>query len=809
MRVPLKWLSEYVDVSLSPEELAHRLTMAGLEVETIERTGGAWDEALITVGRVVSVEPHPNADRLRLATVDYGGGEPLTVVCGAPNVAADQKVAFARAGASLVDARTGKASVLKPAKIRGVESAGMVCSEKELGLSDEHEGILVLPDDAPVGASLAGYLGDVVLNIDLKPNRADCLSIVGVAREAAALTGGAVREPEHTYEESDERASGKVAVEIADPDLCARYIATVIEGVKVGPSPAWMQERLNAVGMRPINNIVDVTNYVMMELGQPLHLFDFDKLRGAKIVVRRARAGERLVTLDGVDRELTADSLVIADAERPIALAGVMGGADSEVTEGTTTVLLESASFDPVSIRRTATRLKSRTEASTRFEKDLSTHLPEVAARRATKLIVQLAGGTALHGLVDVYPEPAEEVHIELRRRRLKQVLGIDLPTSKVRAALTSLGFHVQWEPPETYHVGVPYWRTDVRIADDLAEEVARTVGYDQIPTKGLGGDVPPAEPKPLADLRERLRDALVAAGMQEVLTYSLTTLEALQQVVPPEDLATYPPLRAVSPLSADHEYLRPVLRSSVLQALSDNVHRREGEIAIFEAARVYVREPEGLPQEREHIVGVISGRREDRWARPSDERVDFYDAKGYLETALEAAGIRAEFRPAAAFGLVPGQTAELYADGRMFGTIGQVHPSVTDAFDIGQDAFLFEILLDELLPSVTAVTSVEPISRFPPVVQDVALVLDSTHTAEEARALIEQHQLVARVQLFDVYEGEGIPDGKKSLAFSVTYQSPDHTLTDEDVADAQRSIVQRLNRELGAELRGEVAPKA
>ena len=803
MRVSLKWLADYVEVTVPPNELAHRLTMAGLEVATVERVGGDWDEQLITVGRVIGVEPHPNADRLKLATVELGDGEPMTVVCGAPNVAAGQKIAFARAGASLIAGRTGKPTVLKPAAIRGVRSAGMVCSEKELGLSDEHTGILVLPDDAPIGVPLARYLGDTILNLDLKPNRPDCLAMVGVAREVAALTGATAREPEHTYEESDEPASAKASVEIADPDLCSRYVATVIEGVRVGPSPRWLQERLLAGGMRPINNVVDLTNYVMLELGQPLHAFDFAKLRGGKIIVRRAREGETLVTLDGVERPLTAEMLAIADAEVPVALAGVMGGLDSEVTEDTTTILLESATFHPTSIRRTAMRLRSRTEASTRFEKGLSPELAMVASRRATKLLVALTGGRALHGFVDAYPRPASEVRIELTRRRLQQVLGIDLPTSQVRTALTSLGFACRWLPPERYQVRVPYWRTDVRIPDDLAEEVARIIGYDQIPTKGLGGEVPAALPQPRRELRERLRDALVAAGMQEVITYSLTTMEALERVMSPEELAAYPPLRVVNPVSAEYQYLRPVLRASLLQALADNVRQREGETALFEAARVYLAESEGLPREPEHVVGVVTGRREDRWGRPSDEPADFYDAKGYVEAALRSLGVEALFREATAFGLVPGRTAELLVGDRRVGILGQLHPSVVAAFDLDQDVYLFELVVDELLPSLGTVRHYQPASRFPPVVQDLALLVDRDLPADRVRAVVEEHDLVRRAQIFDVYEGGRIPADKKSLAFSVTYQAPDHTLTDEEAARARRSILKRLGRELGAELRG------
>ena len=806
MRVSLKWLADYVDVTLPPKEIAHRLTMAGLEVETIEYVGGDWDPELITVGRVLAVEPHPNADRLRLATVDYGGDAPQTVVCGAPNVAPEQKIAFARAGATLIDGRSGKPTVLKPAKIRGVESAGMVCSERELGLSEEHEGILVLDDGAPIGEPLARYLGDAILNIDLKPNRPDGLSVLGVAREVAALTGAELREPEHTYVEDDELASGRATIRIDDPDLCYRYVGAVIDGITVGESPNWMQERLIAGGMRPINNVVDVTNYVMLELGQPMHPFDLDKLAGATVVVRRATNGERIRTLDGVGHELTSERLVIADAGHAIAVAGVIGGADTEVTDATTTVLLESANFKATNVRRTSSALKTRSEASSRFEKGLGPHLAEVAARRATRLLVELTGGRALHGLIDVYPQPAPEVHVEVTRARLEQVLGIDLPTSDVRRALTSLGFGCTWHPPERYEVRVPYWRTDVHIPDDVAEEVARIIGYDTIPTKGLGGDIPPLEPQPRRALRERLRDALVAAGMQEVITYSLTTLETLAHVVAPEELATYPPLRVANPGSADHEYLRPVLRASLLQTVAANARRHEGELALFEAARVYApaRDGDAGPaHEREHVAGAVSGRRADRWGRASAEPVDFFDAKGYIEAALRDLGVAPAFEAGSEFGLVPGRTAQITVDGGRVGVLGQVHPNVAAAFDIDQDVYLFELVVDDLLPALGDVRRYDPVLRFPPVVEDLALLVDRDLPAERVRALIEQHELVRSARLFDVYEGERLAAGKKSLAFAVTYQSPDATLTDQTVSKARSAIVARLANEFGAELRG------
>ncbi len=809
MRVSLKWLADYVDVTLSPEELAHKLTMAGMESAAIENIGGDWDSELITVGNVLDVQPHPDADRLVLATVDHGGTEPQTVVCGAPNVEAGQRIAFARAGAKLIDGRSGERAVLKPAKIRGVESAGMVCSGKELGLSSDHEGILVLAADAPVGTALSTYLGDAVLDLDLTPNRPDWMSMLGIAREVAALTGATVREPQHTYDDqADENVPAVVAVEIADPDLCSRYVATVVEGVTLGPSPQWLQERVTAGGMRPINNVVDITNYVMMELGQPLHAFDFSAVQDAKIVVRRAREGEKLTTLDGEERTLTKDMLVIADAKKPVALAGVMGGADSEITEQTTTILLESATFHPGCIRRTAAALRSRTEASARFEKGLSPELAVIAAQRATKLLVELAGGRALHGYVDSYPAPAEEVRIDLTRRRLEQVLGIDLPTSKVRAALTSLGFSVRWSPPELYEVRVPYWRTDVRISDDLAEEVARVIGYDQIPTTNLSGALPSVAAQPLRNLRESLRDACAAAGMQEVITYSLTTQELLARVLPEDEMAARPPLKVAHTVSSEYEYLRPTLWASVLRTAAANLRRHDGELALFEAARVYLPPPRErleageLPDEREHVVGVVTGQREDRWGRASDEAVDFFDAKGYVDAALAAVGLTPALSQAERFALLPGRTGAVSVDGRDVGVIGQVHPAVAAQFDIDQDVYVFELVVDELLEVAAGDRVYESDFRYPPVVQDLALVVDRDLPADQVRSAIEQHKLVRAARIFDVYEGEGIADGKKSLALSVTYQAPDRTLTLEEVAKAQDSLLKRLAKEFSAELR-------
>src|SRR4030042_1644120 len=477
MKVPLSWLREYVGISIPLKELAGKLTMSGTEVSGIEVTG--MNGGKIGGGRIVTVEPHPNADRLKLITVDCGTGQ-STVVCGDLSVQVGDKVPFAWLGAQLIDGHTGKPAALKPAKIRGVVSEGMACSEKGLGLSERHERVMRLAADSPVGVPLSDHLGDAILDLEVTPNRPDCLSVMGIAREVAAHLRQEMRPPEASYPEEDTVIEGLVSVEIADPDLCRRYCASLIEGVRIGPSPAWLQHRLAACGMRPINNIVDVTNYVMLEYGQPLHAFDFRQIGGARIIVRRASAGEKITSLDGVERALNPEMLAIADSKIPVAVAGVMGGADSEVVDITTSVLLEAANFNPVSIRRTSSNLKLRSEASIRFERGVSPELTVPALKRATELLLKLAGGKAARGLVYVYPGRIDTEAILFHTSWVKRLLGNDLQRAQIVEILTYLGFECQQvDSSEDLRVIVPYWRVDVSRAADLVEELARIIGYD------------------------------------------------------------------------------------------------------------------------------------------------------------------------------------------------------------------------------------------------------------------------------------------------------------------------------------------
>ncbi len=802
MLVSLKWLADYVSLPSSPKELAARLTIAGVKVERIITSGSEWDD--IAVGQVLAVDPHPNADRLSLVTVDVGGAETSRVVCGAPNVAVGQKIAFGAVGARVFDGHTGKLEVLKPAKIRGVDSSGMVLSEKELGLSDEHTGILVLSDAAPVGVPLRDHLGDTIFDLEITPNRPDLLSVLGVAWEAAAQARSKVQEPERVYPEtSNVTAASRTSVTIEDRDLCSRYIAGIVERVKIGPSPEWMQERLRSAGMRPINNVVDITNYIMLEYGQPLHAFDYRKLAGGKIIVRRARPGETMTTLDGVERKLAREMLVIADDKRPVAIAGVMGGSDAEVTDATTMILLESACFNPVSIRATSTTLGLRTEASVRFEKGLHPELANVAARRAMKLLVEVAGGRAAKGLVDTYAVKRTDTRVVVSKERIHQVLGVELTPALVRNTLSDLGFGCRHMPPDAYVVRVPYWRTDVTIPDDVVEELARVTGYDRIESMSLRGGIPTLEHDRLRAARERLRNAAVAAGLQEIITYPLTNTDTLSAVVSAEELSFRPPPRLENPMSSEQVVMRSSLRASLLSAVAANLRWQKGVVAVFESARVFLSREGDLPEEREHLTAAVAGKRPGRWGEPLQENVDFFDAKGLLEDLLSRAGLAVEFQPHAEHGLLKGRTALFSAASEPVGVIGQAHPQTAARFGIEGPAFIFDIDVEAALGALPERVKALAPSRFPVVMQDLAFVVDRPVPARKVQQLIESNSLVAEARLFDTYEGPPLPEGKRSLAFAVHFQAPDRTLTDAEVADARRRIERRLERELGAELRG------
>jgi phenylalanyl-tRNA synthetase beta chain len=799
MKVSLKWLKEYVDITLPPGEVASRLTMAGLEVKGMQVIGGSWDN--IVVGQILAVNRHPNADRLSLPTVDLGT-EQASVVCGAPNLKVGDKIAFARVGAQLIDGHTGEVVRLKSAKIRGVASSGMVCSEKELGISDEHEGIMVLPADAPVGMPLADYLGDVIFNMEVTPNRPDCLSVIGLAREVAALTGQKMRLAEVGYREAEPPVAQQVAVEIVAPDLCPRYCATLIKGVKIAESPSWMQQRLLACGMRPINNIVDVTNYVMLEYGQPLHAFDYERIRGKKIIVRRAKSGESMFTLDGTERELSPDMLVIADTERAVAVAGVMGGANSEVADSTTSILLEAANFNPASIHYTGRTLNLPSEACMHFERGIRPELTIPALRRATQLIAQLAGGEVAKGVVDAYPGKREPEAISLTTGEVKRVLGVEFSRDQIVQTLSSLGFECQARSATEVLVTPPWWRSDIHLAVDLIEEVARITGYDKIPTSMLSQSIPRQNPSPILKLEREVRQSLTGYGFQEAISLSLVSLEMLRKLSPESHEVEPALLRLSNPMSAEQEYLRPSLRANLLAVLAANRRFEEGGIRLYELGKVYVPRPKDLPEERSVLCGVISGPKIEKWWRGGEEAADFFEAKGVVEGLLRQLGVEANFEPGSDESLHSSQQAAVVIDGKKLGVVGEVHPRVRENFDIAEPAYLFEIDLAALVPFTAVQKAFKPIPRFPAVVRDIALVVGAEITHRRVLDIIRTFSLVEGVALFDVYSGEPVPQGKKSLAYRITFQSPTQTLTDEEVKKVLQQILDRLSREVGAILR-------
>ncbi|HLG50826.1 MAG TPA: phenylalanine--tRNA ligase subunit beta [Chloroflexota bacterium] len=838
MRVSLKWLRSYTPVHHPVEEIIHRLTMAGTEVADVHRFGDDWSN--VYVGQVTRLERHPNADRLLLATVNYGEGRTITVVTGAQNLKVGDRVPLALAGARLLDphAPEPRPRELKPATIRGIVSEGMVCSARELGLGEDHSGILILDPEARIGAPLAEELGDTILDLDVTPNRSDLLAMVGVAREIAALFADPVTVPVIDYRADGPPADSLVSVRIVDPDLCPRYTAAIVQGVTIAQSPKWMRERLAAAGIRPINNVVDVTNYVMLEWGQPLHAFDYDRIRGRQIVVRRAGDGEMLTLLDGSVRLLTSENLVIADAEGAVAVAGVMGGADSEVTSTTVNVLLESACFNPVSVRRTARSLKLRTDASYRFERGLRPELAPLALRRAVQLLLDVAGGTAASGIVDAYPRPVELPEIFLTPGEVHRVLGLEVPLPTMSDILERLGCRVVKEG-DGLRVIPPIQRTDLTIAADLCEEIARVLGYDTIPSTLPIGRQP--EPTINEDWRwlDTIRDVMVELGLTEIVTYALTSRERLGRLMGREgrlagassfmgpapalptdasvDLARavterftpvdVEPVELVNPLSADTECLRTSTFGSMLETLQRNLRLAECDVLLFEIGRIYLPREHTLPEER-RMLTVGTGAYRSGWNWGERTAIDFFWLKGIAETLFDRLGLgRRVYRQLQHPLFHPARSAAVLLDQRpepLIAVLGEVDPEVRAAFDIDQPVFLLGVDLEVVLPLATRQRSIQPIPRFPPVIQDLAIVIGASITADQIAELIRRvgAPLVMAIELFDVYQGPPIPAGKVSLAYHIIYQAPDRTLTDAEVAEVHHRIEQALVGELGVELR-------
>jgi phenylalanyl-tRNA synthetase beta chain len=834
MKVPLCWLREYVNLPASVAQLAERLTLAGLEVSGVrliglpppeglrlkgEDAGPVWPRDKIVIGKILSVERHPNADRLTLPLVDYGAAEPKTVVTGAPNIKVGehgQTVILALSGSMLFDghAETKVLRELKPSKIRGVSSDAMFCSAYELGISDEHEGIILLQEDIRPGTPLVDVMGDIVLELEVTPNLARALSMIGVAREVAALTGQQLRLPAHAVTATGPAIEGQVRVAIENPELSARYTAMLLTGVKIGPSPGWMQRRVDYAGMRPINNIVDITNYVLLEWGQPLHAFDYDRLRSRAggsapiITVRSARAGEVLTTLDGVRRDLSPENLIIADQAGPIALAGVMGGADTEVSPTTTNVLLESANFDFRSVRRTMRQFDLPSEASIRFSRGIHPEIARPAAERAAELMRVHASATVARGIVDNYPAPLAAQVITLSMQQVRQTLGMDFPISEARRILQALEFRVEDVGPETLRVTSPPHRIDIQVgAADLIEDLVRIYGYDRLPATLMADQLPEQHTNVSLVLEERTRNFLVNAGLQEVITYRLT--EPAKEA--PLGLGSSHYVQIKNPISRERVAMRQSVLAGVLEVAGANARHRT-DIRLFEIGPVYLPQSgEALPHEPRRLAIVLHGWRDpELWQTPNaDESIplDFYDIKGLLEAlAADLKLPEPDYRAAKIAFLHPGKSAELLIEGRSVGSFGEMHPRVAEVYGLAQRLVLAgEFDLEAILAAIPQRYSYVPVPRFPAALRDIAVIIEESVPA--ARVLAEIRAaggaLLAGARLFDVYRGDSIPPGTKSLGYALAYQT-DRTLTDKEIDKAHKKIEDRLKHTLKARIRGE-----
>jgi phenylalanyl-tRNA synthetase beta chain len=812
MLVPLAWLRDYVEVDLAPEALAEQLTLRGMEVSGIAVSGADWTD--VVVGRLLSVERHPNADKLWLTTVDVGSGEPLQIVCGADNVRPGQLVPVARVGAVLPGGRR-----IERSKIRGVESQGMLCSPIELGLGDDADGIQILGtgDEHRVGADLAPLVGEVVLDVDVKPNRGDALSMVGLAREIAAFTVGELRLPDASVREDPALAAAdRIRVTIEDSVGCPRFTARWFEGVDNGASPAWMQQRLLAAGMRPISAVVDVTNYVMHELGQPMHAYDADAVPDGRIVVRRARAGERLETIDHEVRQLDDRMLVIADRERAIGLAGIMGGAGTEVTATTTRVILESAIFHGPTIRNTARRLGLRSEASTRHEKGIGHALPRFAADRAARLIAEITGAAVATGIVDNDPAPKPVTVVELDLARTERLLGIRLDAEIVRGLIAPLGFDAQPRGAGGMTVAVPSHRVDVTAPEDVAEEIARAHGYDRIPGRLPEPALPPFRPDP-SEPRHRVRRILAGLGLDEVVTHAL---------IGPADLAHsgYDPdsadtVRVANPLAEQHSILRPTLYPSLLAGLAENVRQRRTDAWIFEVGKTYWMggakgpawaETAGTGRYEAWHVGIaLLGARPPRSLDVAPRDADVAELKGILE-ALHAAlgapppGFRAESAEERHPHLHPGRAGRLVdAGGRAYGSLGELDPKVAAAWDLPGRPVIATINLPQLFELVRSDVRVSAVAAAQPIDRDLAVVLPETTPLGELLRIVRASAgpTLVSARVFDAYRGEQIGSGSVSYAIALRFQ-PDTPADEKGVERAMNRVRGSVQHHLGAEIR-------
>ncbi len=810
MQVSMKWLQDYIELEDTAEVLADKYTMAGIPVENVIRADEGLDK--VVTGRLDQITPHPDSDHLLVCTVNVGSGEPLQIVTGAPNVKEGQVVPVALVGAHLPNGQK-----ISKGKLRGVPSNGMLCSAGELHLDleslpeEQKTGIYILPADTPVGVPAKEVLGlnDVVLEFELTANRGDCFSVFGLVREASVLTGKEPRWPEIKVREDDEaRTEDMVKIAIDAPDLCSRFSARVLKNVRLGPSPEWMQKRLEGAGIRAINNVVDVTNFVMVELGQPMHAYDYDQVAGHSLTARRAAAGENLHTLDDSSRVAKGDELVIADSEKPAGLAGIMGGLESEITEKTTTVILEAASFSGPSIRRTARACGLHSEASGRFERGVDVTNTIRALDRAAQLLQDMGACTVTQGVVDVYPRPKESDSLDFTAAQVNARLGTEIPGADMKDILVKLGFGVEETGPESYHVQVPSWRNDVTLMEDISEEVARIYGYDNIPSALPFGRVMQGCQSPVQTFVDGIKAVLVGLGMSETLSFSFTHPDMLDKLQVPQDSPLRQAIPIMNPLTDEYPLVRTTLLTNVMENTARNYSRKNEDIRLFEISPVFY--PKALPvTELPHevlkLAGLIMGRRSELGWNQGKEEVDFYDMKGIVEELLHQLSIsKYTVEAGEHYAMHPGKTAVFKKGREIIATVGEVHPAVASAFGIPKKMYVFEMDIATLMKYTAKNFHYEHLPKYPAITRDLAMLVDEGTAAGEVKAVIEKNggKFFREVTLFDVYQGKQVADGKKSLAFTIRFQSEERTLKDEEAEAAFQKILSAVESGFHAELR-------
>ena len=811
MQVSIKWLKDYIDFTETPEQLADKLTMAGIPVENVVDPGEGLEK--VVTARIEKLEPHQNSDHLQICTMNVGLAENIIIVTGAQNVAEGQVVPVAMVGAHLPNGMK-----ISKGKLRGVASNGMLCSAQELKLDleklpeEQKTGIFILPSDTPVGIPAKDVLGlnDVVLEFELTANRADCFSVFGLVREIAAITGNKPHFPEIKVNEDDNTKLNDIfSVEIADPDLCSRFSTRMLKNVKIGPSPEWMQQRLEGAGIRSINNVVDVTNFVMIELGHPMHAYDYDKITGKKLIARRAIEGEELHTLDDTSRKAKGEMLVIADSEKAAGLAGIMGGFETEITDTTTTVVLESADFYGPCIRRTARACGLSSEASGRFERGVDSETTIKALDRAAQLLQEMGACTVCEGIVDVYPNPKQANYVTFTPEQINNHLGTNIAKDVMLNIITSVGFDVTKDENDEITVKVPSWRNDVTCMADISEEIARLHGFDKIKSTLPNGVSMQGTQSAKQTFIDKVKASLSSQGLYETISFALTNEETFNKLNIPQDSPLRKAVPIMNPLSDEYPLVRTTLLSSIFDNLARNLARKNDDVALFEVGSVFF--PKALPvtelpDEVVKIAGAITGRRNAQGWNQTNDMVDFYDAKGIIEELLANLRVtRYTVETGTHYAMHPGKTA-LFKKGRdVIATVGEVHPAVLSAYGITKPVYIFELDATIVMKYMAKDLKYKALPKYPATSRDLAMLVDvDVNAADIEKAMTKAAgQNLTQITLFDVYTGKQVEEGKKSLAFSLTFQSNDKTLTDAEIDPAIEKIVAKLQKDFNANLRG------